>query len=60
MPLYLESWNTDRHHSGILVSEQLPSGEMLRRLMRFAESVAATEMHDLIRNLAEFKQINEE
>jgi len=33
---------------------------MLRRLIRFAESVAATEMHDLIRNLAEFKQINEE
>ncbi len=55
VPLYLEWWNAGRHHSGIITSEQLGFGEMLRRLLRFLETVTAMEMRDIIRNLAEFK-----
>ena len=43
------------HHSGIVTSQQLEFGEMLRRVVRFVETVAAAEMRDMIRNLAEFK-----
>ena len=55
-PLYLEWWNAGRHHSGIITSEQLEFGEMLRRLIHSLETVTATEMRDMIRNLAEFKE----
>jgi predicted nuclease of predicted toxin-antitoxin system len=55
-PLYLEWWSAGRHHSGIVTSEQLEFGEMLRRLICFLESVTAGEMRDMIRNLAEFKE----
>lgn len=56
VPLYLEWWNAGRHHSGIVTSEQLEFGEMLRRLLCFLETVTAKEMRDMIRNLAEFKE----
>jgi hypothetical protein len=39
----------------LLTSQQLEFGEMVRRLVRFVETVAAAEMRDMIRNLAEFK-----
>jgi predicted nuclease of predicted toxin-antitoxin system len=55
-PLYLEWWNAGRHHNGIITSEQLELGEMLRRLLRFLEAVTAKEMRDMIHNLAEFKE----
>ena len=54
-PLYLEWWNAGRHHSGIITSEQLGFGEMLRRLLHFLETATAAEMRDMIRSLAEFK-----
>lgn len=54
-PLYLEWWNAGRHHNGIITSEQLEFGEMLRRLLRFLAAVTAKEMRDMIHNLAEFK-----
>jgi len=56
VPLYIEWWDIGRHHSGIVTSEQLEFGEMLRRLVRFLETVTAAEMKDAIRNLAEFKE----
>ena len=55
VPHYLAWWDAGRRHSGILTSEQLEFGEMLRRLLRFVETVAAAEMCDMIRDLAEFK-----
>jgi len=55
VPLYLEWWNAGRHHSGIITSEQLEFGEMLRRLLHFLETTTAREMRDMIRSLAEFK-----
>jgi hypothetical protein len=55
VPLYLDWWNAGRHHNGIITSEQLEFGEMLRRLLHFLETVTAKEMPNMIRNLAEFK-----
>jgi len=55
VPLYLEWWNARRHHSGIVTSEQLEFGEMLRRLLHLLETTTAVQMRDIIRNLAEFK-----
>ena len=55
VPLYLEWWNAGRHHSGIVTSEQLGSGEILRRLLHFLETITVKEMRNMIRNLAEFK-----
>ena len=54
VPLYLEWWNAGRHHDGIITSEQLEFGVMLRRLVGFLETVTAAEMQDMIRNLADF------
>ena len=55
VPLYLEWWNAGQHHSGIVTSEQLKFGEMLRRLLHFLETITAKEVRNMIRNLAEFK-----
>jgi len=55
VPLYLEWWNASQHHSGIVTSEQLKFGEMLRRLLHFLETITVKEMRNMIRNLAEFK-----
>jgi hypothetical protein len=57
VPHYLTWWNAGRHHSGIVTSEQLEFGEMLRRLVCLVETVTAAEMRDMIRNLAEFKSL---
>jgi hypothetical protein len=35
-----------QHHAGIVVSQQRPLGDMLRRLLHLAESVDADEMAD--------------
>lgn len=56
VPHYLAWWNAGRHHSGIVTSQQLEFGEMLRRLVLFVETVTAEEMRDMIRNLAEFRE----
>lgn len=56
VPHYLAWWDSGRHHSGIVTSQQLEFGEMLRRLVNFLESVTAKDMRDIIRNLAEFKE----
>ena len=44
-----------REHYGIIVSEQLPVGELLRRVLRMLDSVSAAEMKNNFRNLGEFK-----
>jgi len=56
VPLYLEWWNAERHHYGIITSQQLEFGEMLRRLSRLLEAITADDMRDMLRNLAEFKE----
>jgi hypothetical protein len=52
--LFDEYWQGGREHYGIVVSEQLPIGEMLRRALNLLNSVTADEMRNNWKNLAEF------
>ena len=42
-------------HYGIIISEQLPIGVILKRLLRLLALVSADEMKNSFRNLGEFK-----
>jgi hypothetical protein len=53
-PLSKIWWQDGRRHHGIIVSEQLPLGEMLRRMLRLLDSVSADVLENGYRNLAEF------
>lgn len=53
-PLSDSWWQTGRQHYGIIVSEQLPLGEMLRRMLRLLDSISADTLENGYRNLAEF------
>lgn len=53
--LYDDFWRGGREHFGIIVSEQIPIGEMLHRLLRLLDSMTAEEMRNTFRNLGEFK-----
>jgi hypothetical protein len=55
-PLFNEWWNAGKSHHGIIVSEQLPIGEMLRRTLKLLNTVTADEMMSNIKNLAEFTE----
>ena len=53
-PIFQQYWVSQRDHSGVIVSEQLEFGEMLRRTLQFLNSVTVDEMVNGWRNLAEF------
>jgi len=55
-PLFDEWWNAGKSHHGIIISEQLPIGEMLRRTLKLLNTVTADEMMNNIKNLAEFTE----
>ena len=55
-PLFDEWWNAGKSHHGIIVSEQLPLGEMLRRTLKLLHTVTPDEMMNSIKNLAEFAE----
>ncbi len=52
--LYETYWNEGRDHSGIVVSQQLEFGEMLRRVRLLMDSVPEQELRNRWPNLAEF------
>ena len=54
--LFDEYWWTGKEHLGIIVSEQLPIGELLRRVLRFLNTVTADEMRNNYKNLGEFAE----
>ena len=54
VPIFERWWHAGLSHSGIVVSQQIPLGELQRRVIRLLETVTASEMVDNIRNLAEF------
>jgi len=47
-------WDAGREHCGVIVSEQLEVGEMLRRVARLLDTVDAGDMRDNWKHLAEF------
>ena len=53
-PIFEDLWFAGKEHSGVIVSEQLEPGEMLRRVLRFLDVVSADEMRNNWKNLAEF------
>ena len=56
VPIFERWWRSGQSHPGLVVSEQVPLGEMQRRLVRLLDTVTADEMRDNIRNLAEFAE----
>lgn len=56
VPLVAKWYQAKRSHYGIIVSEQLPVGEMVRRVSYFLNTVSADEMRDGFRNLGEFAE----
>lgn len=54
VPLLEEWWQAGRKHYGIIASEQVPIGEMLRRVLRMLNTISAEDMEDGFRNLAAF------
>ena len=52
--LYRVWWDEGGRHTGIVVSRQLSTGELLRRTLRLLETATADEIVNSIRNLAEF------
>jgi hypothetical protein len=58
-PLFDAYWQAGQEHYGIIVSAQLPIGEMLRRVLLLLNSVSADEMRNNYKNLAEFAQRGE-
>lgn len=55
-PLFDEWWQAGRHHAGIMVSEQLPVGVLLKRLLQMLDTVTADALANTYRNLAEFTE----
>ena len=54
--IFEEYWNAGKDHYGIIVSEQLPLGEVLRRTLRLLDTVMAEEMQNNFKNLGEFAE----
>jgi hypothetical protein len=54
-PLFNEFAEQRFEHYGLITSQQLHVGEMLRRVLRLLDSVSAEEMKGNYKNLGEFK-----
>ena len=55
VPLMNEYWREGREHYGVIVSQQLPLGELLRRVLKMLNTVDAEQMKNSYRDLGEFK-----
>jgi len=50
-----EYWRAGEEHYGLIVSQQLPLGELLRRVLKMLDTVDAEQMKNSYRDLGEFK-----
>jgi len=55
-PLFEDYWNASSQHYGVIVSNQIPLGELLRRTLNLLDSVSADEMKNNIKYLGEFAE----
>ncbi len=55
LQLHLEWLRLTKEHAGIIVSDQLPMGDVTRRLLNLINQVTADEMHNQIYWLQAFK-----
>jgi predicted nuclease of predicted toxin-antitoxin system len=56
VPIFQRWWHTGLSHPGIVVSQQIPLGELQQRVVRLLDAVTADEMENNLRNLAEFTE----
>jgi predicted nuclease of predicted toxin-antitoxin system len=56
VPIFQRWWHTGLSHPGIVVSQQIPLGELQQRVVRLLDTVTADEMESNLRNLAEFAE----
>ena len=56
IPLAREYFTEGKEHYGIVVSDEIPQGELQRRVTKLLESVSAEELKNMVRFLQEFKQ----
>lgn len=54
VPIFKRWWHAEIPHAGLVVSQQIPIGELQRRVLRLIKTITASEMRNNIRNLAEF------
>lgn len=55
VPLVALWYETGREHAGVVLSRELPRGELLRRTERLLRALSAEELKDTARWLDEFK-----
>ncbi|MBI5034064.1 MAG: DUF5615 family PIN-like protein [Chloroflexi bacterium] len=55
MPLMNEYWRAGKEHYGIIISQQLPLGELLRRVLKLLNTIDAGQVKNSYRDLGEFK-----
>jgi hypothetical protein len=53
--LHAEYLAADKHHAGIIVSDQLQVGVVLRRLMKLLNVCSAVEMRDCLEYLSDWR-----
>ena len=53
--LHIDYLTNDRHHTGIIVSDQLHIGVIVRRLLKLLNARSATEMHDWLEYLSNWR-----
>ena len=56
VPIFERWWHAERNHPGIIVSQQIPLGELQRRVIRLLDAITADEMKNNLRNLGEFSE----
>lgn len=56
VPLARQYFEEGKEHYGIVVSDEIPQGELQRRVTKLLESVSAEELKNMVRFLQEFKQ----
>lgn len=53
--LHTEWLNCERHHSGIIVSDQTGTGTVVRRLLRLIDAKSASTMHNWLEFLSNWE-----
>jgi hypothetical protein len=54
VPLFKERYHEGREHSGVIVTNQIPLGEMLCRILGLLNPLTADEIRNQLRHLGEF------
>jgi len=55
VPLVAQWYATHREHAGVILSLQLPSGELLKQVKRLLAALSADELKNTVRWLQEFR-----